>query len=236
MYIKIYADREKDQEITKLENWTRPKQKDRHWKDGRSAKELAKYMTVNLPGIPSQLEDLLVKKFNCSLDTTFTAIPECVTYLPGKGEGRNHDMLLWADEHDIVIGLEAKVDEALGDLISRKKFESQNSKDRLMRMYNSIFETDYDFETVRTQALMYQLLSATYGTLKEVKDIKGKGNGVLLVLTFMNGEVANDKMLSTRKAISDFRTQLKSFYQLNGSYRFSNYPDINFWIEEIYVE
>ena len=83
MNIKIYTDKKKEQEITNLDNWTRPKQKEKHWKDGRSAKELAKYMTVNLPAIPSQLEELLVGKFNCSLDTAFTGIPECVTNLPG---------------------------------------------------------------------------------------------------------------------------------------------------------
>lgn len=235
MKIRIYTDKDQSKEITDLEGWTRPKQPEKHWKAGRSAMELARYMTANLPTMPTQLEDLLAAKLNCGPETSFIGIPECVTDLPGRGEGRNHDMLLWADSEDIVIGLEAKVDESLGELISHMEFGSQNSKDRLTRMYNSIYGTNHDFETVSSKDLMYQLLSAAYGTLKEINDRKGEGDAVLLILTLQNGADLNDKMKATQQAIEDYRSQLKPFCQEDGSYQFSNYPNIKFWLEELHV-
>ena len=48
--------------IYDVESWFKispPKKGAKQWADGRSAKELAKYMTANLPIVPKEIEDAL---------------------------------------------------------------------------------------------------------------------------------------------------------------------------------
>ncbi|WP_297423946.1 hypothetical protein [Clostridium sp.] len=66
-----------------------PKRKDLHWKDGRSAKELAKYILSSNRNIPIELEKIL-NDMSCKDNTDFIGEPEAVTQLLGRGLGRNH--------------------------------------------------------------------------------------------------------------------------------------------------
>ena len=49
-------------EIVNCKTWQKlrpPKKPDIQWQDGRSAKELAKYITKDLPSMPLEIEDIL---------------------------------------------------------------------------------------------------------------------------------------------------------------------------------
>lgn len=235
MDISIYNCREFKCEIDTLANWTRPKLPVKQWKDGRSAKELAKYFIAYRPHLPNALEDILKEKLYLDSTASFKGIPECKTALPGKGEGRNHDMLIIGDEHNVVIGVEGKVDETLGTVISQMSFKTDNSKERLQKMYNGILGTSEKIDEIIKKELSYQLLSASYATLKEAYKIKGKGDAVLLIVTFLNGHPMNYKMQKNHQAVEDFKKALDPFRQKNDSFHLPNYPGMGFWIEEVVV-
>ena len=85
-----------NEKIKDLDTWFKvspPKKNELHWVEGRSAKELARYMTTSLPLMPKELEDILSKFINKDSELNFDA--EFVTSFSefnlGKGEGRNHD-------------------------------------------------------------------------------------------------------------------------------------------------
>ncbi len=148
--------------IVTLEDWQEhapPFRAQFHWKDGKSAKEFAKYVLEN-DGINKILEDLKI-----SYDGVLRCFPEHVTRLPGKGNGRNHDLLIAADNGDFLIGVEAKTDESFGSYCKNIKNPSKNKIDRLNAMKEIIFgNKDFD-----CQELRYQLLSAAVGTILEAK-------------------------------------------------------------------
>ena len=92
----------RDNGITNVETWeikAPPMGKSRQWVDGRSAKELARYMTKNYPQLPIEIENIL-KEFVRD-DSEFDWAAEYVTRFEpfglGRGEGRNHDAFLYRE-------------------------------------------------------------------------------------------------------------------------------------------
>ena len=74
-----------------------PKNPSLHWKDGRSAKELAKYMTSIKGYMPKEIEDILVK-LGCNTNIIFYGEPEAVTSLEGRGHPDTHPALPLPDQ------------------------------------------------------------------------------------------------------------------------------------------
>ncbi|WMT42627.1 hypothetical protein RE628_10075 [Paenibacillus sp. D2_2] len=86
--------------IESLDDWlaySPPAKGELHWKDGRSAKELAKaWLRTGKPSIPDELQDLLNSHHDTKGFTWEQATPEVVTKLDDfRGNGRNHDMIIW---------------------------------------------------------------------------------------------------------------------------------------------
>ena len=109
--------------IKSIDDWYNaapPKNPSLHWKDGRSAKELAKYMTSTNGYMPKEIEDILAK-LGCNPNITFYGEPEAVTSLEGRGGGRHHDLLL-VQENEVVVGVEAKSDEDFGEQMHLRQF------------------------------------------------------------------------------------------------------------------
>lgn len=107
------------QSIHSLDEWLTyalPAKGEKHWKDGRSAKELAKaWMTNNGPIMPADLTDLLLTHPSTAGFQAEWAVPEYETKLDDlKGSGRNHDMVVLGDANGkkTLIAVEAKVDES----------------------------------------------------------------------------------------------------------------------------
>ena len=167
-----------------------PKKGIKQWKDGYSAKELAKYATSN-----DNLQKLLQSIFeeiDFNTKGSFVGIPEAVTKLPKKGEGRNHDLLLF--NKDIVIGVEAKVNEDFGKIINEENENaSENKQARIKELKKIVFQKS---SAQNVDELRYQLLTATAGTLLETFD-RNKSQCVFLVLSFHKFK---DKANSDNKA------------------------------------
>ena len=93
----------KEVEITSVEQWEKyapPKVENIQWKDGRSAKSLAQFM---MDKKCRELLDSQLKSLGYNTKKEILCIPEANTPLPGKGNGRNHDLLMIGD--DFVAGI-----------------------------------------------------------------------------------------------------------------------------------
>ena len=176
-------------EINSLESWQvlgSPMGGDTQWKDGRSAKELARYIIASYPSLPSEVENIL--GYFLSSDATLDWKAEYETSFShfgyGKGMGRNHDAVIY--NSDIFVGIEAKADEPFGDktVAEELKNASDNKKKRIEKLVKLVFgdviENHLD--------LRYQLLTACGGVLLEAQERRCK-NAMLLVLVFLKNGV-----------------------------------------------
>lgn len=201
MKIKI----SKNNIITTVEEWYQfapPKAKGKHWKDGRSAKSLAQFMTDK--NQVKKLEDILVE-LEYNTKGVISCTPEANTVLPCKGNGRNHDLLMIGE--DFVVGIEAKVSEPFGEEISTELIEaSDNKKGRIDKLANELFGCKIN-EVKDGLELRYQLLTGVYGTLREAKKNK-KSKALFLVIVFTDGITREDENAVNRNN-DDFKNFCK---------------------------
>jgi hypothetical protein len=195
----------KDNGITNVDTWrdkAPPMGKDVQWVDGRSAKELARYMTQNYPLLPQEMEDVL-KNF-VSVHSEFEWAAEYVTRFEpfglGRGEGRNHDAFLYNDE--LVVGIEGKADEPFGSQLIGEALKSAtfNKKQRIHGMMQMLFSGTPE----RHEHIRYQLVTATTATLLEAtkKHVK---KALLLVIVFKKlGCYSEEKVKSNDTDVDAF--------------------------------
>ena len=194
--------------ITTVEEWYQfapPKAKGKHWKDGRSAKSLAQFMTDK--NQVKKLEDILVE-LEYDTNGVISCTPEANTVLPCKGNGRNHDLLMIGE--DFVVGIEAKVSEPFGEEISTELIEaSDNKKGRIDKLANELFGCKIN-EVKDGLKLKYQLLTGVYGTLRDAEKNK-KSKALFLVIVFTDGITREDE-----NAVNRNNDDFKNFCQQIG--------------------
>ncbi len=180
---------EKVAKITNVDIWLKvapPKGGEAQWKDGYSAKELAKFV-IEHPEDFSKLLEKVVKSTIDYIPSSFTGEPEATTNLPPQGSSgpREHDLLLY--DNRIVIGIEAKVDEPFGNDKSIKQEKESTSEDkpkyeRINWLMNTILR-GRQIDEKEVGDLKYQLFTATAGTLLEAAR-RGMEECIFLVLAF----------------------------------------------------
>lgn len=226
--------KKKEQKIESIEQWKKispPKKENEHWKDGRSAKELAKYIMKQNGFLPKEIEDILLN-IGCSKIGDFIGEPEKVTSLIGRGMGRNHDLLL-IKEQEIVIGIEAKADEILGKYISDELVSKNISQNKINRI-NELYKLIYGCYPLKAENIRYQLLTATVGTLVEAKNLN-ISKALLLIITFKKDESYNkDKINLNKKDIDVFIESLNKYLDKD-KYNLYGYKDIDFYIRYIEI-
>jgi hypothetical protein len=162
-------------QITDWRVWTRPK-KDYQWRAGRSAMELARaWFVAPTPTCPREVADLLASHPRTTALQLIQGIPEHVTSLPERGEGRNHDLLLLADGENgrTVISIEAKVDEAFGETIgtywatAKRSTVPTRAPERIEALLSMAFGVSARPDSDPWRRLRYQLLTAVTGTAIE---------------------------------------------------------------------
>jgi len=182
-----------------------PKANEKHWKDGRSAKETAKHWVHTIPNaFLGILKDKHLSYELCS--------PEFVTKFDAyKGEGRNHDLLLIAkdkDKNKVVISIESKVDEPFGDTVAKTKVAAEKTKqekpksmalERIEGLRKDLFGELQEDQL----GLMYQLLTAVAGTIAEAKEQEAK-SAYFLIQTFVSDEIVYEKHLQNQMALNNF--------------------------------
>jgi hypothetical protein len=161
--------------ITDWRAWTRPK-KPSQWRAGRSAMELARaWFVAPMPTCPREIADLLASHPRTAGLTLVEGIPEHVTPLPERGEGRNHDLLLLADggSERMVISVEAKVDEPFGEALGAYWDKARGSKrptrapKRIEALLSMAFGPSARPDADPWRGLRYQLITAVTGTALE---------------------------------------------------------------------
>lgn len=164
----------------------------KHWKDGRSAKELARYMTSEYPLIPKEIEKTLRRFTDESAEFDWTA--EYVTDFQslglGKGEGRNHDAFLF--NCDVVVGIEGKSDEPFGSQMIGEALASasENKRQRISKMIQMLLgDVPENHPNIR-----YQLVTAAVATLLEAFS-KNVNQAVLMVIVFKKKGCFSEKKM-----------------------------------------
>jgi hypothetical protein len=151
----------------------------RHWKDGRSAKELARsWFRERHPSPPQELQELLERTFGAGI-TFFEAKPECIIQLDDfPGEHRNCDLVVSckAGAEYIVINIEAKADEPFGDstvgaYCDQKLNSPSNVPKRIENLSAALFGKKPD---AIIRSLRYQLVHSAAATLIEAHASKAQ--------------------------------------------------------------
>ncbi len=170
--------------IVDRESWFRiapPMGREKHWKDGRSAKELACYMTSDYPMVPKEIADMLLRftDENAEFDWAAEYVTDFQSLGLGQGEGRNHDAFMF--NRDVVVGIEGKADEPLGSQLIGAALETanENKKQRIGKMIQMLFgDAPENHKDIR-----YQLVTAAAATLLEATK-KNVNKAVLMVIVF----------------------------------------------------
>ena len=226
--------------ITDLDTWFKyapPMGGEVQWEDGRSAKELAKYITAALPSVPSEVEAVLSKFVNA--DATFKFDAEYVTsfaeYGLGRGNGRNHDAIIFNDE--IFVGVEGKADESFGNdrVLEACESGSDNKKGRIEGLVDIVFGDGVD----NHPNTRYQLLTASAATLLEAKERRVK-NAMFLILVFKKeGKYSQKRIDSNNADVEDFLRETKAEYN-DGIWQiptaFGKENGINLYFKKLEIE
>ena len=225
----------KGKHIRSVKDWLRlapPKMGIRHWKNGRSAKELATaWFGTGKANMPKDLSKLLESHPLTANFFPELAVPEFVTRLDNfKGEHRNHDLILvgFSGNNKIFVSIEAKADEAFGDIISKKGSTNPRSNiyKRMDQLSQAIFGRPVDGNIGK---LRYQLLTGIAGTLIEAKKRKADcavfavheflSQGLDLVKISQNTEDFNTfvRLLSKEKDVRTVSGALQEVGYVKGS-------------------
>lgn len=231
-------------QINSVDDWKKyaPPMKDEHWKNGKSAKELAKYIIGENDYLPQELEVLLIK-IGCKQELELEGEPEKITGLKSRGNGRTHDLLL-VKEEEVVLGVEAKVAESFGSelvckIINDYKNDPQKMEGKYKRLnylYKCIYGSKIDNISKKdSEHLRYQLLTATVGTLLEAEKAKAK-KAALVIITFVSvaGSVSNG-MKKNEDDLYYFISTISEYRQSGGSYKLPGFENIEFYIEHLNI-
>ena len=192
MDIKIYG-KDRKTEISSLDDWRKfasPAGKDRQWEDGFSAKEHAKY--------------ILKKKEENNLGNEIDSVSNCMIYAEavtsfgkgfGKGKARNHDSLIILD--DLVVGVEAKVEENIGKTWGELDKTTENKQKR----YFGISEKIYGKGITPKNDISYQLMQSSFATIIEANKAD-KRNALLLIITYIAKD--NQKTEKNKEVVKEY--------------------------------
>lgn len=178
------------------------------WKPGYSAAEFAHFVLERKDEFCKLLKSIL-SLCGLSSNQDFAGEPEAISSL-GKGfcrgECRNHDLLLIGN--DCVIGIEAKVkesfDQPIGNVIKDQKVSGKRTKSESETRGYKLFHylTGKDKLSEDDNKLMYQLFTATRGTIEAAK----KKQAIMLVIQLIPEGHDNDPEFE--RNITDFKNFL----------------------------
>jgi hypothetical protein len=200
----------KGRDITDWRSWSRPKE-DYQWRAGRSAMELARsWFTAPQPVLPPEVRELLDSHPDSRGAVLEEGWPERVTKLPFRGEGRNHDLVAVGSvgPRRLLLSVEGKVDEPLGDLVGsywRKSQKTAKSKawKRIDALLEAAFGSGASANAKPWSELRYQMLTALVGTAIEAANRKCDF-AVFCVHEFVTESADPNKITHNADALAQF--------------------------------
>jgi hypothetical protein len=172
------------------------------WAEGRSALELARYMTAHLPRVPYEIERALstLTRCNAEFDWCGEHVTDFAVHQLGTGNGRNHDAIMWNE--DVFVGIEGKADEALGNKYVADEYRSggDNKKKRVAGLCDMLWgDVPEDHADIR-----YQLLTASGAILLEAAK-HNVSKALFLVVVFKQlDKYQQDKLDANNRDIETF--------------------------------
>lgn len=200
-------------QISTPNQWFRfapPKKREKHWKDGRSAMELARsWLSGGIAAMPEGVGDLLDTNEATRGFLPKVAHAELVTKLDSfSGEHRNHDLIVMGtvSAKPTLLAIEGKADEPFGPYIgpyynARSRVQGSNLPTRVGNLSELVFGIRYSGdETSHTIGnLRYQLLTAVAGAALEAASRRAE-QVVFLVQEFTSVPDLDRGLLRTRPA------------------------------------
>ena len=204
------------QRLSTLDAWFElagPKGGDRHWKDGRSAKESARSWLAAAPALPAEIAATLSSHRDIGTLYDWRAEPEKQVRIDQfPGEPPNVDVLLVGADRDgpVVVAVDAKADEPFGRTVretlkdARLRLE-RNSRSkgvaRIERLLAALFGTTMDDSDVLE--LRYQLLTVTAAAMAEAERQSAQ-RAVVMVHEFATDRTADEKRTSNARDLARF--------------------------------
>lgn len=205
-----------NREIQTDEDWLEeagPKGGDRQWRDGRSAKELAKYWCNQDAGFPREIAAVLDRCQYLVGHQFDVAYPEFKAPFDEMGEGANIDLMAVGKigPGACVMGIEAKADETFGrpvvdefiNAAQELAFEGSTNKiSRLVALKEGLLRTQAG-GLPRFGELRYQLFTAIAGILTSARESSAKV-GIFLVQEFVTDKTKKEKILDNGRDLNLF--------------------------------
>ncbi|MBK0401212.1 hypothetical protein H0I76_18590 [Limibaculum sp. M0105] len=152
---------------------------EKHWRKGRSAFELA-HAWMDADKIPPAVMCVISERPEFAAARLVEGHFERTTPIPGRGKASQTDLLALCEARGerFVLGIEGKVDETLGPLVSEWDDASPNRRARLSGLIELL-----EANPAGTARLRYQLLHRTAAALIEAKHF-GTRHAIMLVHSF----------------------------------------------------
>lgn len=166
--------------LATLDEWHRhapPKEKHKHWKDGRSAKECARAWLDAAPDLPSEISDTLHSCNDIGPLRDWCVEPEAKVRIDEFRGPPNIDVLLTAcdDDGPVVVAVEAKADETFGATIEKTlsdayaRLEAKPKSKGVARVEQLAERFGLTLEQRDVLELRYQLMTVTAAALAEAE-------------------------------------------------------------------
>jgi len=175
--------------INSVEDWLQfapPKKGHLQWKDGRSAKELAKlFLETGTPAVPPEISALLSSHGDFGAIELLTATPEHEIALDRfPGETRNADLAAIGAGRlgKVAVTVEAKADEAFGSTLGEEVAKT-SSRSNVPKRISALTQAIFGEPSTELSSLRYQLLHGSAGSLIFAKE-QGASAAVFIVLEF----------------------------------------------------
>jgi hypothetical protein len=163
--------------------------KNKHWKEGHSAYELANFM-LNKNGenaIKQFLEKILNEKITFS-----KGYIEFEVKFDKYNHGREHDLGIWGETNTgktIFVGIESKVSEPLNDTIKEvyiknKVKELNGEKTNTPKRIENLLKRNFKNISEKQFEIRYQLIYSTVGTIDAMENKKLSDISIFLIIVF----------------------------------------------------
>jgi hypothetical protein len=176
----------------------------KQWKDGRSAKELAKaFCAGDVPAVPTELRDLLASSDQLGNLQLVQAWPEHKIQLDSFfGETRNADLAAVGTGKTgiVAVTIEAKADESFGPTIA-EEFRAASARSNVPHRITSLSKSVFGRQPSEVDDLRYQLLHGIAATLIFAQEQNAIA-AVFIVFEF-NGPSCSDHNLARNSADLD---------------------------------
>lgn len=238
--------------ITNVAEWFEnapPKGKEKQWKDGRSAKEVAKAWCPEGrdPEVPAELVELLRSGPLGAVQVLDVEVEAGIRFDAFPGEPRNADLAITAvDENGrVAISIEAKADEPFGDRVEKAlidavrrigKDENSNAVARVQGLASRLLPP-WSSDLPHLGDLRYQLLTGVAGALAHAESI-GASRAVFVVHELVDLEKTKESARrKNREDLDRFLTRMTAGKEtrlrrgvLSGPHTLPGFPDIALYV------